>query len=54
MSLAVACNRNDAAFDLISVYCEFLDALAYVIRVLDLDIVYVASELTLYLESVPS
>ena len=54
MSLAVTANRYDAAFDLISVDCELLDALAYVIRVLDLDLVYVASELTLYLESVPS
>ena len=32
VSLAVACYRNDAAFDLISVDCELLDALANVDR----------------------
>ena len=54
MSLAVACDRDYASADLITVNGNLLDTLVYVSRVLDLHLVNVASELTDSLESVPS
>ena len=54
MSLAVTCYRNDAAVNCSAVNSKRLNALVYVVRILDRDLVCVASELTCSREAVPS
>ena len=53
MSGAVTDNRDHAAVISFAVYSEALNALLYMVRVLDLDVVGVASELSGSCEAVP-